>query len=112
MCGSPNKEQVDLEKLWTEFSWEERREHPRRECTEIVEYISANSRDKSIKLFNAVTKDVSKSGACIYTFIAHKKGQRLRIIPSSALYNCSIAEVRWSQHIKKNIYKVGLMFIK
>jgi hypothetical protein len=84
------------------------RKHPRNDYVTTFEYIL----DPTVTRVKAVTKDISKGGLCIYTQEEHEKGQRIKITESTICSGHTDAEVRWSQKVDEEIFRVGLKFIE
>ncbi|UCG77670.1 MAG: PilZ domain-containing protein [Nitrospirota bacterium] len=100
------------EDILAEIDNEDKRDQPRKkikiECAYKFEDDSGiNYKDRGHK---ALTKNISKSGLCIYSLTPLEKGQRLKFSECKALSDRASATVKWVKKTNGKIYIAGLQF--
>jgi hypothetical protein len=112
--GNVQVEYFNPADMLAEVSTGESREEPRSKveikCAFTIQVRSRNSIEK--KEHRALTKDVSRTGICIYSKAPLKVGQIVNFEKCPALRGRSKAEVRWVKKAKDYLYISGLMFKK
>lgn len=99
--------------IFVEIMEKEKRQQPRTRveirCAYTIQ--SALRTDMKNREHKALTRDVSKSGICIYSTTPLQSGQRVSFKECGSLPDRSVAEVQWVRKVKGFLYLAGLRFI-
>jgi hypothetical protein len=104
--------QLNTANILNEVTTIDKRGQPRKkvkiECAYTFSHKNGSGKDK--KGHKALTRDISRSGLCIYSLTPLKEGQQLNFSACQALGTRSLAIVRWVKKVNGRIYLAGLKF--
>lgn len=104
--------QLNAANILNEVTTIDKRGQPRKkvkiECAYTFSPLNGSGKDE--KGHKALTKDISRSGLCIYSLTPLEEGQKLKFSASKALEPRSLATVQWVKKVNGRIYLAGLMF--
>lgn len=87
----------------------EKRSHPRRTCSNFVEFRFSSSKRAKIHTGSAV--NISDSGMCVYAFNRLKEGDTIEIVNEIPVPHRK-ATVRWVKECCEDFYKIIITFVE
>ncbi len=97
--------------IFAEIMYGKKREEKRQKIEITCAFtISEKVPSERKRKYRTKTRDVSRSGVCIYTSLCLSVGQKLNFEDCSAFPGRSIAEVRWVKPTKGLMFMAGLKF--